>query len=428
MKNAETRKSLYFGNVTELYYSFLNAKTPKQLDQIDTWFQGLLIFPRANSRNQEPEYDENRYLIFADWDDDYKYYAGGTSNRVTQIVGRLIGTAKSNQEKGRKDAELIRKHIANVLVTDFQHIEKLQKDTEEMLSKIPEDRIQDFHYAIFSYMWDLIESRNAMSDEEKNDEPFPFDDYVFDDLMYNVAYQLHLFSYEGLVNAYLWLLLGGFLRNQVGLLTKMFHSGFVAINRQLSEYGTLSDKINFLFNPDEYYSTYSGDDVDSKYPDTTWICDNPECKAILNTQEGFDENLSEWKCKDCGHINKIDISVIYNNEEDYLNGRDPVDPEDYKAALEDRKVAISQKIEKASKVLIDTYKGEANLVYQGYLIKGEFFYGWFEETDSQTADGVHINRINIHTLKIEESYAIAASLFWHVNLNDFILLEDETPK
>lgn len=420
----EQRKSLYFGNVTELYYSFLNVKVPKQLDQIDTWFQGMLIFPRANSRNQEPEYDENRYLIFADWDNDYKYYAGGTSNRVTQIVGRLIGTAKSNQEKGRKDAELIRKHIANVLVTDFQHIEKLQKDTEEMLSKIPEDRIQDFHYAIFSYMLDLIDIRNAMSDEEKNDEPFPFDDYVFDDLMYNIAYQLHLFSYEGLVNAYLWLLLGGFLRNQVGSLTKMFHSGFVAINRQLSEYGTLSDKINFLFNPDGYYSTYSGDDINSKYPDTTWICDNPECKAILNQQEGFDDSLSEWKCKDCATVNKIDISVIYNIEEDYLNGKGPVNPQDYKAAIEKRKRTIDKKIKKASKILIDIYKDDPNLSYEGYLIKDEYFYGWFEENDSSTADGVHICRINIDTLKTEENYAITASLFWHINLNDFVIFEE----
>lgn len=412
-----------FGDIAGLYYSFNNIKTPKQLDQIDIWFHGLLIFPRANSKHQEPEYYENRYIILADWDDNYTYYAGGTSNRVTQIVGRLIGTAKSNQEKDRKDAELIRKHIASILVTDFSYIDKLQKNTDEMLNRIPEERIKDFHYEIFNYMCDLIESRNAMSAEEKNDEPFPFDDYVFDDLIYNVAYQLHLFSYEGLVNAYLWLLLGGFLRNQIGLLTKMFHSGFVAVNRQLSEYGSLSDKINFLFNPDEYYSTFSGNDVESKYPDTTWICDNPECKAILNQQEGFDENLNEWKCKDCGYINKIDISVIYNNEEDYLNDRDPVDPKDYKDAIEARKEAINQKIEKASRVLIDAYKDNPNLTYEGYLIKNDYFYGWFEETDSQTADGIRINRINIHTLKIEENYAIAASLFWHINLNDFIMFE-----
>lgn len=338
MNNKETHKSLYFGKVAEIYYSFVNVKTPKQLDQINDWLPGVLIFPRVNSEHKEPEYIDSEHIIDADYDNDC-FYSGGTSNRVTQIIGRLVGTARSNQEKGRKDAELIRKHIANLLITDFRYIEKLQNNTEEMLDKIPEDRIQDFHYEVFNYMCDLVDSRNAMSEEERVDESFPFDDYIFEDLIYNVAYQLHLFSYEGLINAFLWLLLGGFLRNQVGSLLKMYHSGFIAINRQLSELGTISDKINYLFNHEEYYSTYDGDDVDSRYPDTTWRCD--KCGAILNQQEGFDENLSEWKCKDCGTINKIDLSVIYENEEDYLNNR-PVDPKDFKRAVETKEKEIKE--------------------------------------------------------------------------------------
>ena len=331
----ETTKltSLYFGNIVDLYYSFINEKSPRQLDLIDVWFPGLLIEQRDKNTGKEPDYDQNEYVIYADKNNGL-YYSGGNSNRVTQIVGRLVGKAKSNQEKGRKDAELIRKHLGRELTTDFAHIERLQDNTAELLSKIPDDRLNDFHELLFNSMMDLVDSRNDMRDEERIDEPFPFDDYVFDDLIYNVAYQLHLFSFEGLVNAYLWLLLGGFLRNQVGSLTKMFHSGFVAVNRQLSEFGTLYDKINFLFNPEEYYSTYNGDDVDSKYPDTTWKCD--KCGAILNQQEGFDENLDEWECQDCHHINKLDISKVYNNEEDYLNDR-PVDSDDYYAAIEEKK-------------------------------------------------------------------------------------------
>ena len=61
------------------------------------------------------------YKICA-YKDEKGFYAGGSSGRVTQIIGRLIGTAKSNQEKGRKDAELIRKHISNELVKDFDLI------------------------------------------------------------------------------------------------------------------------------------------------------------------------------------------------------------------------------------------------------------------------------------------------------------------
>lgn len=414
--------ALYFGNIADLYYSFRGLKKLNQLDLLDIWFPGILVFERENNNKEEPKYEESNYRIYAD-KDEKGFYGGGSSTKVTQILGRLIGTAKSNQEKGRKDAELIRKHIANLLVTDFRYIERLQNNTKEMLDKIPEDRIQDFHYEVFSYMCNLVDSRGAMSEEERIDEPFPFDDYIFDDLIYNIAYQLHLFSYEGLVNAYLWLLLGGFLRNQVGLLTKMYHSGFIAINRQLSEFDTLSDKINHLFNPEDYYSTYNGDDFDSEYPDTTWRCDH--CGAILNQQEGFDDKLSEWICKDCGHTNKIDISEVFNNEEDYLNGRSPVDPSDYKRAIEIRKTEIDTKIQNASEILINKYKDDPDLSYDGYLVKDNYFYGWFSELGSSTIDGVHINRVDINTLEIEEQLAIGAVLFWHISLNDFILFDED---
>ena len=311
------------------------------MDQIDQWFPGLLIVEKDNDQLSEPEYVDQEYRIYADKDDNGSLYSGGTSNRVTQIVGRLIGTARSNQEKGRKDAELIRKHLANKLVKDFDIIERLQNNTADMIDKIPEDRLGDFHHLLFDHIWDLIEYRNNLSQEERNDEPFPFDDYVYDDLIYNVGYQLHLFSYEGLINAYLWLILGGFLRNQVGSLLKMFHSGFTAINRQLSETGSLEEKVYYLFNKDEYYSIYEGDDADAKYPDTTWICDNPDCKAILNMQEGFDENLSEWRCIECGTVNRIDHSVIYENEEDYLSNIS-VDRDDFERAVQTRTQEIKK--------------------------------------------------------------------------------------
>lgn len=340
MEGKKENQYLFFGNVTNQYYSFNHLKTPSQMDQINEWFPSLLIVERDGTEKKEPEYIDKEYKIYADRDDK-GFYGGGSSTRVTQILGRLIGTAKSNQEKGRKDAQLIRKHLASVLVTDFDIIEQLQFNTADMIDKINEDKLGDFHHLLFDYMWDLIETRNNTSQEDRNDEPFAFDDYVFDDLIYNVAYQLHLYSYDGMINAYLWLLLGGLLRNQVGSLLKMYHSGFTAINRQLSEFGSLEEKVYYLFNKDEYYSVYNGNNTEYKYPDTTWICDNPECKAILNMQEGFDEKLDEWKCVDCGTINKLDHSVIYENEEDYLNDM-PVDKKDYEQAVQVRKEEIEK--------------------------------------------------------------------------------------
>ena len=44
------------------------------------------------------------------------FYTGGSSTRVSQIVGRLIGTAKSGIEKERRAANLIQKRVAAELI------------------------------------------------------------------------------------------------------------------------------------------------------------------------------------------------------------------------------------------------------------------------------------------------------------------------
>ena len=105
-------------------------------------------------------------------------------------------------------------------------------------------------------------------------------------------------------------------------------------------------------------------------------------------------------------------------------GKSPVDPDDYRQAILQRKSEIETRVEKAAEILIRRYKDDPNLTYKGYLIKDNYFYGWFEENDSTTADGLHINRINISTLEIEEEFAAGVCLFWHINLNDFVILEE----
>ena len=62
----ENMKSLYFGEVVNLYYSFTGIKMPKQLDQIAIWLPDLLIEQRDRNKNKEPDYDQNKYIINAD--------------------------------------------------------------------------------------------------------------------------------------------------------------------------------------------------------------------------------------------------------------------------------------------------------------------------------------------------------------------------
>lgn len=343
VKKGEKKKKIYlsFGNTVELYYAFINVKTPRQLDLIEEWLPGFLV-EVLDDEKAEPEYIDHQYRLLVHRVNG-SIYAGGSSGRVSQIVGRLYGTARSNLEKERKTAELIRKHIARRLITDFDSLESLQNNIIEKLSVIEEDRLEEFHGLLINTVIDLAIARSEMSDDEKDSEPFPFEDHIFDALIYNTAYQLNLFTEQGLANAYLWLLLGGFLRNEVSLLINMYHSGFVAINRKPSERNDLIDKLNYMFNPDEYCSTYEGDDLYKRFPGITWKCDNPECEAILDYQPGFDDHLHEWQCRECGHINRIEIDSIYQNEEDYLEGRDSVDSDDFEAALAERQDELTEK-------------------------------------------------------------------------------------
>lgn len=179
-----------------------------------------------------------------------------------------------------------------------------------------------------------------MDEYAKSSEPFPLDDEVFDGIIYNTAYQLDLATYEGLGNAYLWFLTGSLLRNETGRVLRMYDSSFIAIHRQPSEDGTLKDKLNSLFHPEQYYYTYDGDDLDNRFPGIEWYCDN--CKAHLNEQEGFDDHLNEWKCTRCGYVNHIGMDNIFDNEEDAENNVHHTDEAKFKEALAHRQKEIDK--------------------------------------------------------------------------------------
>lgn len=330
---------LRLGHVLDMYYSIMNQKAPRQLDLLDEWFPDFIVTEREEQEKKEPEYVDREYTIYAS-----RYngslYSGGYSGRVSQILGRLIGTARSNQEKERKTAELIQKSIVRILIYDSDATEILQGVVHGHLVELNDDQLNQFHHDLVTLVWNSCVNRYEKEQYDRLNEPFPMDDEVWDDLMYNVGYQLHLFTLDGLVNAYLWLLLGALLRNEVGRVVRMYHSGFSAVNRQQSETGFILDKLNYLFFPEEYQSTYSGDDLDKRFPGVSWQCD--ECGDILDSQEGFDDHLPVWQCRRCGHLNKIDFSAINSNTEDYINGMhfSEEDIDDFNRAIRERREQI----------------------------------------------------------------------------------------
>lgn len=93
------RIDLRYGLMAGIYYDIAGERLPRQLDLLDAWFPGLFVvedvMPAAadhdNSRKNKPKarYDDSTFLIHA-VRVGRSLYVGGSSERVSQIAGRLI--------------------------------------------------------------------------------------------------------------------------------------------------------------------------------------------------------------------------------------------------------------------------------------------------------------------------------------------------
>lgn len=335
MSKSQEKAELRFGSIACIYYGIGGKKFPKQLDLLEEWFPGLIVSvdPSDEVTKKPADYADREYRIHA-----VRYhghlYSGG-STRVSQICGRLTGTASGNQEKERKTAELVQKHVAECFIRDMELTPALKENTQKHFAELSEEQLQGMAETIFALLYQLAEDRQHTEEYDRKTEPFAMDDETFDSVIYNAAYQLSLSSFAGLCNAYLWLLVGGILRNEAGRVLRLYDSSFIAIRRQSGEDGELVNKLNCLFYPDSYEYTYSGDDLENRFPGVEWYCDG--CGAHLNEQDGFDDHLPSWKCTACGYENRLEASEIYENDEDWQNRIRPVNWEKFQAALEERK-------------------------------------------------------------------------------------------
>lgn len=306
---------LRFGHVTALYDACTSSPKKNQLDTLYRWFDDLFIEVRKGNERVDADFDDQHLRILANRVSGRLYI--GDSDRVTQLAGRLYGTAKGNREKERYAAELVQKHCARVLVKEENVLIRLQERTLAAVNAMNETRRNLFHASLLDSMFHLALQREAMTDIARDEEPFPMQDEVFDGLLYCIGYQLHLEQCEHTANAFLWFLLGGLLRNEAGRLLRIYDSSFVPVMRQASETASLCDKLNYLFHPEQYYEVYEGDDLDRRFPGICWRCD--QCGDHLDEQPGFDDHLPLWQCRRCGTVNRIELDEIYENEEAWRN-------------------------------------------------------------------------------------------------------------
>ena len=302
----------------------------KQLDLLDLYFPYLFVEEMPSEDRTEAEFDDVELLIKAVKRNDSFYT--GSSGRVSQIAGRLCGTARGNREKERKTAELMQKKAAEVMCTDMEYVLFLQRNLKELVSLLNDEQLEVFAMIIGNYLGDLMNQKETECDP---DCLFPLDEEVFEGIVLNAVKQFQRNNKEGLINAYLWLLCGSLLRNETGRLLRLFDSSFININRQPSEDGSFGDKLNYLLHPEEYEHIYYGDELDREYPGIEFYCDS--CNDHLNEQEGFDDHLPVWKCTKCGYENVISAEVIYESTEDRRMGKDPIPAEEIMHAIAKRR-------------------------------------------------------------------------------------------
>ena len=325
---------LRFGSAAKLYSGTIHEPLPNHLDLLDRWFPSLIVRETKHDGTfrKEAEYNDREFCIEA-----VKYngsfYAGG-SRRVAQITGRLIGTAKGNQEKERKTASILQKHLAEVMVTDLSVLMELQKSVLERVEQFSEVQRESFYGAMLEYIEAVLDERENKPEYDRLEELFPLDSEVFEGILYNAVYQIVIQTDQSIANGYLWLLLGGLLRNEAGRILRLYDSSFIPIRRQSSEDGTLRDRLRYLIAPELYESFYEGDDLDRRYPGIEWYCDR--CGAHLNEQDHFTDRAPVWVCTACGYENRIDADMIFDNREDYHHQMRPMTEEEIQRAIAER--------------------------------------------------------------------------------------------
>ncbi len=310
---------LRLGYVTQLYYNILGIKDRQQLEILNEWF-GELIVIIGNKDTTSPKGDA---ASFEDTQKIIQTYIRhgrpfiGNNPRVKYICGKLVGTSKSNKEKERYTAEIVQKNIAYRICVNVAERVAFEKRVIDRINQLDEEQQERFHEDMLSFTKETAQAYEQKSEYDKIEELFPFDNEVFEGIIENVVDQLVQPERKGLVNAWMWLLLGSTLRNACGRVLRTYDSLFAPLCQVPTESGKLSERIECMINPDSFELDYLGEVHGERFPGIQWYCDI--CDAILNNQPGFDDHLSAWQCRKCGYINLLTESEIYNSKEDFRN-------------------------------------------------------------------------------------------------------------
>ena len=132
-------------------------------------------------------YDDRRRAILAMRQDNGKFLlnipgasASQQSRRVTQLLGRLTGTAKGSPEKERAAASAMQKRMASDLCHNQEAILFYRNHIAQLIYDLDEDQLDRFCELVPEYMNEVIDRRERQTVAEREGEPFPIDDDIYE--------------------------------------------------------------------------------------------------------------------------------------------------------------------------------------------------------------------------------------------------------
>jgi hypothetical protein len=318
--NIDIPSELRLGHLGRLLFCYtMKGKMPKHLDLLDFFFPDLLVHEEASAGiiKSEAIFDDDELMIHAERHNGSLYVGGST--RVSQIIARLIGTARGGQEKERQTASRIRSKLADQLTLQHYPVAVLLKYWREALEELPDEAVEHFLLLLSEYI-DRIEDHHMNHPEQAHAEECPITEDIY------AGFQTRLINAWNTdpVFAFAWLLFGALLRNEISRMVLRYTCDFCFFDEAAS-----------MPDMDTYEEDfYEGDDLEKRFPGVEWFCDR--CGDRLDLQPGFDDHQRIWKCIKCGYKNPIEITEIYNSDEDWKEKRGPVDPERFYRALKRR--------------------------------------------------------------------------------------------
>jgi hypothetical protein len=329
VQRAKPFNELRLGYIASLLFQNVQKQPiPHNIDLLDFFFPGMIVLEMGPGEPKKTEalFSDTDHVILAVRNKS-GFYTGGSSTRVSQIVGRLIGTAKSGIEKERRAANLIQKRVAAELIKEPEKLLNLWILYADIVKDQTGEAWDRLIATFAEYINAIIMKRAQMSAYEKENELFAFDDETFNLLMDYVLSEWNAETLDNCINAFTWLVFGALMRNEVRRLLYAYESGFAPRATDMSAAEAFA-KDSYT----EYY--YEGDDLDKLFPGIEWYCDR--CGAYLNEQDDFDDHNKVWKCTCCGYTNQLTIENIYDSEEDYQEGGPPTDAKKFFRALKER--------------------------------------------------------------------------------------------